>query len=262
MIRETITIEFNLDPLWGARRRWRGTEALTPRAPQPESAEDEPVVIEPDWLRAQAPAEQRPPRPLAPSAPVEDDVPNPPPTAAMRQAAERGRWLHALFQRLPDLPAERRREGAERWLEQQGAGDAALRREVIDHTLRVIEDPHFASLFAPGALAEAPIAAVVGEAVIAGTVDRLRVEADRVQLVDFKTGRMTPRDAEEVPVAHLRQMAAYVAALEVIYPGREVRAGVLYTHAPVLFDLPRATLAAHKNALQTAQQSLLPLDIE
>jgi len=35
-----------------------------------------------------------------------------------------------------------------------------------------------------------------------------------------------------------------------------VRAGVLYTHAPVLFDLDPETLRLHKNALQPAQQSL------
>ena len=54
----------------------------------------------------------------------------------------------------------------------------------------------------------------------------------------------------------------YAAALEAIYPGREVRAGVLYTHAPVLFDLSPETLAAHKNALQAAQQSYSLPDIE
>ena len=246
-----------IDAVAPAHDEVRPVEVLAPKAAQPESAEDKPVVVEPDWLRAQAPAEQRPPRPLAPSAPVEDDVPNPPPTAAMRQAAERGRWLHALFQRLPDLPAERRREGAGRWLEQQGAGDATLHKDVIDHALRVIEDPHFAALFAQGALAEAPIAAVVGEAVIAGTVDRLRVEADRVQLVDFKTGRMTPRDAEEVPVAHVRQMAAYVAALEVIFPGRAVEAALLYTSAARLIALPAAQLAPYKPGFSPTQQYLL-----
>jgi ATP-dependent helicase/nuclease subunit A len=57
-------------------------------------------------------------------------------------------------------------------------------------------------------------------------------------------------------------MAAYVAALEAIYPGREVRAGVLYTHAPALFDLPPDVLAQHKQALATAQQSLALPDIE
>jgi ATP-dependent helicase/nuclease subunit A len=57
-------------------------------------------------------------------------------------------------------------------------------------------------------------------------------------------------------------MAAYAAALTAIYPGREVRAGVLYTHAPVLFELGPQVLASHKQALQTAQQSLSLPDIE
>src|SRR3546814_18547019 len=64
--------------------------------------------------------------------------------------------------------------------------------DVIEQALRVIEDPQYAGLFGPDALAEAPIAAVVGEAVIAGTVDRLRIGEDLVQLVDFKTGRISP----------------------------------------------------------------------
>jgi len=93
--------------------------------------------------------------------------------------------------------------------------------------------------------------------VIAGTVDRLRVEADRVQLVDFKTGRMTPRDAEEVPVAHVRQMAAYVAALEVIFLGRKVEAALLYTSAARLIALPAAQLAPYKPGFSPTQQYLL-----
>ena len=60
-----------------------------------------------------------------------------------------------------------------------------------------------------------------------------------------------------IPAGTLRQMAAYVAALEVIYPGREVRAGVLYTHAPALFELVPEALRHHRIALQGPQQSLL-----
>ena len=98
--------------------------------------------------------------------------------------------------------------------------------------------------------------------VVAGTVDRLLIEDTRITVIDFKTTRRPPASAEAIPLSTLRQMAAYVAALEAIYPGREVRAGVLYTHAPALFDLPDETLGLHKNALQTAQQSLPFPDIE
>src|SRR3546814_10544127 len=54
--------------------------------------------------------------------------------------------------------------------------------------MRVIDDPAFADIFAPDALVEAPVAAVVGETVVAGTVDRLLVTDGHVRVIDFKTG--------------------------------------------------------------------------
>ncbi len=56
-----------------------------------------------------------------------------------------------------------------------------------------------------------------------------------------------------MPVAILRQMAAYAAALEVTYPGRVIEAALLYTEVPMLLELPSALLAAHKQALDLAQ---------
>jgi ATP-dependent helicase/nuclease subunit A len=252
----TLGAEWEADPLWGATRRWRGHEQLAPKKAEPEAAVERAQVTPPDWLRRPAPTEARPPRPLAPSAQVEDDMPYPPPTMAMRAAAERGRWLHALFERLPPVPVERRRDAADRWLTQQGLDDAEQRQDVIAQALRVIEAPDYAALFGPHALAEAPIAAVVGEAVIAGTVDRLCVGPDRVQLVDFKTGRVAPLSLSDVPLAHMRQMAAYAAALAVIFPDRAIDAGLLYTSAPRLITLPPALLAQHKPGFPPAQENL------
>jgi len=60
---------------------------------------------------------------------------------------------------------------------------------------------------------------------------------------------------EEVPPYHVRQMAAYVEALGVIFPGRSIEAALLYTGAPALFTLPPALLAAHKPGFVAKQQS-------
>lgn len=174
----------------------------------------------------------------------------------MRLAAERGRLVHALFQRLPTLPRESRVEAAERWLaEGGGVADAATRAEIASAALRVIDDARFADLFGPEALAEAPIAAVIGGLVVSGTVDRLLVTADRIRIVDFKTGRRVPRRAEDIPAYHLRQMAAYADALAVIFPGRSVEAALLYTAGPVLHSLAPALLADHKPRLPATEQS-------
>jgi ATP-dependent helicase/nuclease subunit A len=198
----------------------------------------------PAWIREAAPLEARPPRPLAPSATPEDDVPSPPPSPEMRAAAERGRLLHQLFERLPDVPPESRSERADDWLRMScGVNDAELRRALIADACSIIGHPDYGSIFSPDALAEAPIAAVTPDgSVITGTVDRLLVTDRAVRLVDFKTGRAVPRSAGDIPLSHLRQMAAYQAALEAIFPGREVEAALLYTAGPRLHLLPRELL--------------------
>ncbi len=171
--------------------------------------------------------------------------------------------MHTLLERLPDLPVAERGAAAQGWLERQASDlPAEMRAEMLDAALAVLDHPDFAAIFSTQALAEVPLAATVDGVVVAGTVDRLLIEDARITVVDFKTTRRPPATAAAIPAATLRQMAAYVAALEAIYPGREVRAGVLYTHAPALFDLAPETLSRHKNALQTAQQTLPLPDIE
>ncbi len=98
-----------------------------------------------------------------------------------------------------------------------------------------------------------PIAALVGGQVVSGTIDRLLIEPARIRLVDFKTARRPPMRLAEVPVATLRQMAAYAAALEAAYPGRSVEAAVLYTAAPRLIASPPEALEQHKRALLAAE---------
>jgi ATP-dependent helicase/nuclease subunit A len=120
----------------------------------------------------------------------------------------------------------------------------------------VLSDPEWAEVFGTQALAEVPIAATVGDQVVAGTIDRLLVERTRIRVVDFKTSRRPPADVSGVPVAIVRQMAAYVLALEVAYPGRRVEAAVLYTGAPRLIALPDSVLRPHKARLAPEQESL------
>ena len=92
------------------------------------------------------------------------------------------------------------------------------------------------------------MAATVAGQVIAGTIDRMLIKDDAITIVDFKTARRPPSTADSVPDSILKQMAAYAAALEAIYPGRTIRAGVLYTQTPQLFEIPQELIALHKNA--------------
>jgi ATP-dependent helicase/nuclease subunit A len=251
------------DPVWSWRKEWgERAEPLVPEdGGQGEAVEE---FALPHWVTTPIGPEPRPPRPLAPSSAGEDKGAEPPlPPEAARHAARRGSLIHALLERVPDVPLADRAGAARSWLARQ-AGDLpeALREEVLSAAMGVIDHPDFASIFSGQALAEVPLAATVDGVVVAGTADRLLIEDTRITVVDFKTTRRPPESAADVPLATLRQMAAYVAALEAIYPGREVRAGVLYTHAPVLYDLAPERLALHKKALQAPQQSLSLPDIE
>ena len=198
-----------------------------------------PAVQLPDWALRAAPPEARPPRPLAPSAMAEDREASPPPSAEQRAAARRGILIHQLFERLPGVAPELRTSSAERWLEHNaGVGDPAERGLIANLVCNILGDDRFSSLFGPGSLAEAPIAATLPDGrVVAGTVDRLLVEEDHVAVIDFKTGR-PPESEGQIPQSHLSQMAAYAEALGVIFPGRRIRAALLYTAQPRLFELP------------------------
>jgi ATP-dependent helicase/nuclease subunit A len=192
----------------------------------------------PNWARAPAPLEARPPRPLAPSAIAVDDEAAPPPSEAMRAAAHRGTLIHQLLERLVAVDPDRRGDAATRWLERSaGVNEPAVRDEIAALVCGILADPAFGPLFGPGSLGEAPLAATLPDGrVIAGTADRLLIEEGRISVIDFKTGRV-PASGADIPATHRAQMHAYAEALNVIFPGREVRAALLYTSGPKLIEL-------------------------
>jgi ATP-dependent helicase/nuclease subunit A len=196
-----------------------------------------PIAV-PEWAKRAAPPEARPPRPLAPSAIAVDDESAPPPSEAMRAAALRGTWIHQLLERLPAVEESARAVAANRWLARSaGVSDEAMRAEIVSQVCGILSDPRFSALFGSGSLGEAPLAATLPDGrVIAGTVDRLRVEDDRISVIDFKTGKVPATDAD-IPNAHGAQMTAYAEALRVIFPGKRISAALLYTAGPKLIEL-------------------------
>lgn len=239
------------DDLWEARFEWG--DRAEPAVGDADVAMQETLEL-PHWANTPVGPEPRPPRPLAPSSAGEEQGSDPPlaPDQA-RDAAIRGVFMHRLLERLPELPREARAGAAEAWLNRQARDlDAKQYSEVIARVLAVLDEPDFAAVFDSDALAEVPLAATVGGDVITGIADRLLVTREEVTVVDFKTARRPPRKLEEVPEATVRQMAAYVVALEAIYPDRRVRAAVLYTQTPQIFALPDAMIAPYKAAFQTA----------
>jgi ATP-dependent helicase/nuclease subunit A len=242
------------DAIWG----WRLEHGERPPAfPKAEEEQGAARAALPAWVSTPIGPEPRPPRPLAPSSAGQEEGADPPfPPGANALAARRGVLIHRLLERLPEVPPLLRRDLAADWLARQAPEvDEAERAAMLDSALAVLEEPGWAEIFSPAALAEVPLAATVGGQVVAGTADRLLVEKDRVLVVDFKTARRPPSGLAEVPRSTLRQMAAYAAALEAIYPGRRVEAAVLYTQTPLLVPIPGHVLAEWKAALSRPEES-------
>ncbi|MBO1076624.1 double-strand break repair helicase AddA [Roseomonas marmotae] len=203
----------------------------------------------PDWVQRPAPVESA----LATFSPSslqgEDETPAAAPHGAADPAGNRfrrGRMIHALLQHLPEYaPGERRRVAAA-FLGRPGQG---LSREeqaaTLEEVLGLLEHPDLAEAFAPGSLAEAPIAGIVSGVRLVGQVDRLSVRPDRVIVLDYKTNRPPPEALEGVQPVYLRQMAAYRALLRQIWPDRPVECWLVWTWTARAMPLPDGLLDRH-----------------
>ena len=100
-------------------------------------------------------------------------------------------------------------------------------------------------MFGPGSRAEQPICGTIGGRPLLGQIDRLVITPDEVLVVDLRATDMPPADVAGAPVGYLAQLAAYRALLVKLYPGRRVRAGLLWTEVPRLDEVPAALLDRH-----------------
>lgn len=235
-------------PAGAVLRRLACPQTAAPRAEDPPPARAAAAAL-PDWARRPAPPEA-PAGAVAPSAlPGEEETPAAPPRPSDDPRGlrfRRGRLVHALLQHLPDHPPEQRAAMARRFLARPGHGlDPAEQEAVLAEVSALLAEPLLAAALGPGSLAEAPLAGRVGERMIAGQVDRLLVEADRVLVLDYKTNRPPPATAKEVAPLYLRQMAAYRALLRAAFPGRRVDCALVWTYGAQVMALPDELLDRH-----------------
>ncbi len=230
--------------VWRYRKRTSQPEKI---GRTPSSAAITPIST-PNWLRSNASSEISGVRTITPSS-TEDDAARSPATGGRAAALLRGALTHRLLQSLPDIPAERRRKAADDYLGRAGKELAQERREQIaEQVMLVLEAARFYELFAAGSRAEVPIVGrfiLGGETVrVSGQIDRLAVTQAAVLIADFKTNRPAPRQIEDVPPTYLRQLALYRAVLTKLYPGKLVRAALIWTEVPDLMELSDELLDA------------------
>ena len=206
------------------------TAPLPPRAEAAPEADAPPPL--PPALLAPPAAEPPAPRPLAPSRALPDPAPHSPIDTAGQSPRLRGIAAHKLLEYLPALAPADRPSAARRLLARHDLDDGE-RAALAEAMIELVADPAFAALFAPDALAEASISAVVGDRVISGQIDRLLVVEQEVIALDYKTGR-APVEGEAVPEAYRAQMESYRAALAAVFPDRAITCGLLFVDAPRL----------------------------
>ncbi len=156
---------------------------------------------------------------------------------------------------LPDLPQAQRAAAAQRFLARPALGlDTARQQEWAAETLAVLQHPDFAPLFGQGSRAEVPLAGTIagrnGPYVVSGQIDRLLIAPERILVIDYKTNRPPPATPEEVAPAYIAQLAAYRVALKGLFPGRSLRAALLWTDGPRLMEIPSTSLDAAEDRLR------------
>ena len=201
------------------------------------------AVALPAWAATPSPPEKTLPSPVKPSGAVAGDEELP--AAARAKALRRGEAVHKLLELLPDVPHQERKAAARRFLKQpayrlsprEQSGIAARVERLLAHS-------SFRPLFAPGSRAEAGIAGTLKGVPVAGQVDRLSVGAKEVFFADYKTNRRVPKSLDAVPSAYLVQLGAYAALLRGLYPGKKIRAALVWVEDASLMEIPEGLLDA------------------
>ena len=243
----------NVPPPDGVVKRFSRLEDASPPA-GPRSAQASAAAIAlPAWLRLPAPREAPTDNFVRPSDSGEEEghAVRTGESAQLRaRALQRGKLVHRLLQSLPDIPRERRTEVAIRYLARNADDWNDDEREALaSQIVALIDEPRFASVFAPGSRAEVSIAGRLDRpgrppALVAGQIDRLVVTPAEILIVDYKTNHAPPRSLGEAPVAYIRQLALYRAVLSRLYPQLPVRAALLWTETPEMMEIPAPALDA------------------
>jgi ATP-dependent helicase/nuclease subunit A len=184
-------------------------------------------------------------------SPIVEQPPLGPKALADDRRFARGRLTHTLLQHLPQIAPEEQERAARAFVAARGHDlSEDLREEIVSESLAIAQSPIFAPLFQPGSLGEVPIVARFPKGDLSGQIDRLAVLDDALLVLDYKTNRPPPETPEEVALAYVAQLASYRAALRLMFPGRALRAALVWTDGPKLMEIP-------SNLLDRAERRIL-----
>jgi ATP-dependent helicase/nuclease subunit A len=228
-------------------------QEVTDSPKPPKAALYEPVKL-PEWAHRAAPEEPTSPQLLASIQPsTEAPSVSSPIDASGVNRFRRGLLVHRLLELLPTAVLDQRYEICRKFLarpfhELTGDDIEALTVEVMN----VLEHSEFNVIFGPDSRAEVALTGNVsfgGETeTVNGRVDRLVVTDKEVFVIDYKTMRPVPPNADQVPQIYLRQMAIYRMLLSAVWPRRIFHAALLWTEGPILMPIYDDLLDRHTPA--------------
>lgn len=206
-------------------------------------AKREKKIAEPRWLREPLSLVTAPEREIRAAA---SDVTRES-SVARAEARRRGVLIHRLLQELPRFAAGERETRAKRFLD-HAADDLApaSRKSIAAEALRVLSHPELSELFGASSRAEVPIFGKwnIGDHQFEdfGRVDRFAVTPREILLADFKSDAVPPPSAADTPKVYLQQLARYRAVLARLYPGKAMRAFVIWTANGAIHEVPTKLL--------------------
>ncbi|WP_456388508.1 double-strand break repair helicase AddA [Profundibacter sp.] len=161
-----------------------------------------------------------------------------------QEAMQRGNDIHLLLEHLPKHPAPQWNMVAKALLPDVSGNAFA---NILNEVTSVLANPDLSFVFDKAAIAEVPVTANLQELDgrrIHGVIDRLIIFPDRILAIDFKSNAAVPATASAVPDGLLRQLGAYYAALEQVYPDLKIETAILWTRTATLMPLEHEAVTA------------------
>ncbi len=153
--------------------------------------------------------------------------------AERRLAGLRGDLIHRALELLTATAIDRAGLAESLASEYGLAHGTGMLDDCVGEALRVYDAPSLRWMFdAEQAWNEIPMTALEGGSMTHGVADRVVVDGDTVWIIDYKSHRDADARRAGLVEAYRTQLARYESVAEKVWPGRRIRAGLLFTAIP------------------------------